>query len=215
MNITLFGASGAIGKIVLEHALTDKENSVTAYVRRPDSLKISFPNLKVVVGELSNQALVQQAVEQSDVVISTLGPALDTSRKIKGTPIANGHETIIHAMQKLSKKRFITLATPTVKSNEDKKQFSTVIPGIMAKLLFPNGYLEMKKIEKLIKESSLDWTVVRIINPNAKHKYNEYEFSFGDKPAKMAVSRENVGEFIYRVATENLYIKKMPIIFNR
>ncbi|WP_245592316.1 NAD(P)-dependent oxidoreductase [Ectobacillus panaciterrae] len=159
MNISIFGASGAIGKIVLEHALSDKENSVTAYVRRPDSLKMSFPNLKVIVGELTNQALVQQAIEQSDVVISTLGPALDTSRKIKGTPIADGHKTIIHAMQKLNKKRFITLATPTVKSNEDKKQFSTVIPGIMAKLLFPNGYLEMKKVEKLIKESSLDWTV--------------------------------------------------------
>ena len=110
MNITIFGASGAIGKIVLEHALSDKENSVTAYVRRPDCLKMSFPNLKVIVGELTNRAQIQQAIEQSDVVISTLGPALDTLRKTKGTPIADGHETIINAMQKLNKKRFITLA---------------------------------------------------------------------------------------------------------
>ena len=52
----------------------------------------------------------------------------------------------------------------------------------------------MKKIEQLIKKSSLDWTVVRIINPNAKHKNNEYRISLGDKPAKMAVSRENIRE---------------------
>ncbi|MHA6481025.1 NAD(P)H-binding protein [Paenibacillus sp. strain BS8-2] len=215
MNITLFGASGAIGKIVLEHALREKSIRVNAFVRRVDTLKVSHPNLKIFVGELTNQVLVQQAIEQSDVVISTLGPALDTSRRRKGTPIADGHETIIYAMQELNKKRFITLATPTVKSDADKSQFSTVIPGIMAKLLFPNGYFEMKKVEKLVKESSLDWTVVRIINPNVKQRNQEYDFSFGDKPAKMGVSRENVGKFMFQVAKENLYSHKMPIIFNR
>ncbi len=213
MNITLFGASGAIGKIVLEQAISDNENTVTAFVRNPDRLKVSIPNLKIVVGELNNQALVQQAIEHADVVISTLGPAL--SRKVKGTPVADGHETIIKAMQKLKKKRLITLATPTLRADEDKKQFTTVFPTIMAKLFLPNGYLEMKKMEKLIKESSLDWTVVRIINPNVKYKNQAYEVSFGDRPAKMAVSRENVGKLMYLVAKENLYIKKMPIIFNR
>lgn len=213
MYITLFGASGAIGKILLEEALKDKDNTVTAYVRNPDRLKTAHPNLKIIVGELDNQALVHQAIEQSDVVISTLGPAL--SRKAKGTPVADGHETIINAMTKFNKKRLITLATPTLQAEEDKKQFSTVLPSIMAKLFLPNGYLEMKKMEKLIKNSPLDWTVVRIINPNIKYQNQDYTFSFGDKPAKMGVSRENVGKFMYRVASENLYIKKMPIIFNR
>jgi putative NADH-flavin reductase len=213
MNITLFGASGAIGKIVLEQALSDKSSNVTAYVRNPDRLKRTHPNLKVIVGELNNQALVHQAIEHSDVVMSTLGPAM--SRKVKGTPVADGHETIVTAMQKFNKKRLITLATPTLQSDEDKKQFSTVFPGIMAKLFLPNGYLEMKKMERLLKGSKLDWTVVRIINPNVKHKNQEYTISFGDEPAKMGVSRENVGKFMYRVAKENLYIKKMPIIFNR
>ncbi|MDF2961876.1 MAG: oxidoreductase [Paenibacillus sp.] len=148
MNITLFGASGAIGKIVLEHALSDEKNTVTAYVRNPDRFKISNPNLKIIVGELNNHAFIHQAIEHSDVVISTLGPAL--SRKVKGTPVADGHETIINEMKKLGKKRIITLATPTLQSDEDKKQFSTVFPGIMAKMFLPNGCLEMKKMEKLL-----------------------------------------------------------------
>ena len=213
MNITLFGASGAIGNFVLEEALKDQDNTVTAYVRNPDRLTMTHLNLNMIVGELDNQALVQEAIKHSDVVISTLGPAL--SRKAKGTPVADGHETMIQAMKKFNKKRLITLATPTMQADEDKKQFSTVIPSIMAKLFLPTGHLEMKKMEKLIKSSSLDWTVVRIINPNVKHHNQEYAYSFGDEPAKMGVSRENVGKFIYRVAKENLYINKMPIIFNR
>ena len=85
---------------------------------------------------------------------------------------------------------------------------------IHGKNLFPNGYREMKKIEQLIKTSSLDWTVVRIINPNVKHKNTDYCISLGDKPVKMSVSRENVGAFIYRIDSENLYIRQMPIVFN-
>lgn len=125
-----------------------------------------------------------------------------------------GHQFIIDAMEKLHKTRLIILATLSVHADEDRKNFSTILPGIMAKILFPNAYRGMKKIEQLVKKSSLEWTVVRIINPNAKHKNNNHHFSLGDKPAKMSVSRENVGAFIYKTAVSNSFIRKMPIVFN-
>ena len=150
MNMTIFGASGAIGQILTNYALKNGD-IVTAYVRRSGSLKQSHKNLKIIVGQLTDQPLVAKAVAEADVVISTLGPALDISRKLKGTPIADGHEVIIKTMETLNKKRFITLATPTIRSEEDQNNFSTVVPGLLAKILFPNGYHEMKKIEQLIK----------------------------------------------------------------
>jgi putative NADH-flavin reductase len=213
MNITLFGANGSIGKIVTKHAL-EHGDIVTTYVRRMDHTTPSHNDVIVVVGDLSNQLLIEKAIEKADVVISTLGPALDMSRENTGTPIADGHERIIHAMEKLNKKRFSTLATPSIHSEEDRKHLWIILPPIMAQLLYPNGYREMKKIEQIIKTSSLDWTVVRIINPNVKHTRFEYHVSLGDKPIKMSVSRENVGAFMYRVASEHLYIKQMPIVFN-
>jgi putative NADH-flavin reductase len=147
MNLTVFGANGAIGKIITNHALNNGD-TVTAYVRRPDSLKQSRNNLKIMVGDLSNRLLIEKAIENADVVISALGPVLDTSRKLKGTPIADGHAFIIHGMEMLGKKRFVTLATPTVHSDEDRKNFITVVSPIMAKIIFPNAYREMKIIEQ-------------------------------------------------------------------
>jgi len=214
MNITIFGANGTIGRIVTGLALANGD-VVTAFVRRPDGKIKLHDNLIVLSGAYSDCLLIEKAIEKADVVISTMGPALDYSRKIKGSPIADAHKIIINSMEKLEKKRFITLATPTVKSNEDKKHLATIIPGIMAKILFPNGYMEMKKIEEMIKISSLDWTVVRIINPNIKHSKNDYDYSFGDRPAKMSVSKENAGSFIYKIAKENLFVKKMPIVYNK
>jgi putative NADH-flavin reductase len=214
MNITIFGASGAIGQLLTQLAL-DNGDFVTAYVRNPQKISLKHPNLSLVQGELSNASTIEKAVAESDVVISTLGPASDMSRKLKGTPIADGHELIIRAMKKLNKKRLITLATPALQSDDDKKNISTILPGVLAKVFLPNGHAEMKKMEGLIKQSSLDWTVVRIINPNVKHKGQSYDYSFGDKSAKLSVSRENIAKLMYSAARDNQLIRKMPIIYNK
>jgi hypothetical protein len=50
------------------------------------------------------------------------------SRKLRGTPVADGHELIIKAMKKFNKKRLITLATPALQSEDDRKNLSTVVP---------------------------------------------------------------------------------------
>ncbi|WAH35962.1 NAD(P)H-binding protein [Alicyclobacillus dauci] len=104
--------------------------------------------------------------------------------------------------------------TPTVKAKEDNRQVSTVLPGIMAKLLFPTGYQEMKSIEQIMKDTTLDWTVVRIVNPNVKHSGQGYSISLGDTKAKMGVSRENVARCMYDIARNNEFIRQMPIVFN-
>ncbi len=213
MNITIFGASGAIGHLLTEIAL-DNGDSVTAYVRNPEKIKLNHSNLRLVTGELSNTSAIETAVKEADVVISTLGPTIDMSRKLKSTPVADGHERIIKAMKKFNKKRLITLATPALQSDDDKKSLSTVLPGILAKIFLPNGYAEMKRIEGIIKHSNLDWTVVRIINPNVKYKGQSYDYSFGDRSAKWSVSRENVAKFMYAAARQSQLIKKMPIIYN-
>ncbi|URN94859.1 MAG: NAD(P)H-binding protein [Candidatus Pristimantibacillus lignocellulolyticus] len=213
MNITIFGASGAIGQLVTQLAL-ENGDFVTAYIRNPKKYSLKHPNLTLVQGELSNTSTIERAVAEADVVISTLGPASDMSRKLKGTPIADGHELIVRAMRKLDKKRLITLATPALQSDDDKKNISTILPGILAKVFLPNGHAEMKKMEGIIKQSNLDWTVVRIINPNVKHKGQSYDYSFGDKSAKLSVSRENVAKFMYSAARDNQLILKMPIIYN-
>ena len=112
-------------------------------------------------------------------------------------------------------KRFITLATPAVKSNDDKKQIATVIPALMPKLFFPPGYYEMKGIEQLVNASKVDWTVVRIINPNVKTDGNGYTVSLGDTKAKMNVSRKNIAQSMYDAILKNEWIGKMPIVFNK
>lgn len=90
MRVTVFGASGKIGSLVVDDLLT-RGHGVTAYVRDPGKLNISHPNLITVVGELSDADRIRQAVRGADAVISALGPSL--KRGAKGVRSLEGLKT--------------------------------------------------------------------------------------------------------------------------
>ncbi|WP_242450825.1 NAD(P)H-binding protein [Priestia endophytica] len=213
MKVTIFGATGQIGQLLVTQAL-QAGYEVTAYSRRPNALNIEHEKLQIIVGDLTDQGKLREAILERDVVVSALGPVLSMKRQVLDLPIAEAHKAIISVMKEYGPKRFITLATPTISAKEDVKQLITQLPSIMAKLLFPTGYAEMKAIEKLIKNSKLDWTVVRIINPNVKTNGNGYSVSLGDTKGKMNVSRYNVAKCMLEATQKDEWVHKMPIVFN-
>lgn len=90
MKVTVFGATGQIGRLVIRDLLASAHD-VTAYVRNPGKLDLSDPHLAMVIGELSDQARILQAVHGADAVISALGPLL--GRGSTGTPVTDGPRT--------------------------------------------------------------------------------------------------------------------------
>lgn len=213
MKITIFGANGQIGQKLVEQAL-QAGYEVTAYTRRPNALKIEHENLQIVVGFLTDRAKLKEVIAGRDAVLSALGPALTMKRQVTDLPIADAHKAIISVMEESGTKRFITLATPSISAKEDVRQFITVFPRIMPKLFSPYGYGEMKAIEHLVKHSKLDWTVVRIINPNVKTNGNGYAVSIGDTKGKMSVSRYHAAKCMLDAIKKDEWIHKMPIVFN-
>src|SRR5215218_4972005 len=85
MKITVFGATGGVGRHVVTQAL-DAGHHITAYLRIPAKLDLTHPNLTVITGELTERDAVQRAVHGADVIISALGPSLD--RKATAMPLA-------------------------------------------------------------------------------------------------------------------------------
>ncbi|WP_339244780.1 NAD(P)H-binding protein [Paenibacillus sp. FSL R10-2796] len=214
MNIIVFGANGKIGQHFIQIALQNGDH-VKAYVRREGALTMQHPNLETIVGSLTDEQQVAAAIQGQDTAVSTLGSPLSMSRKVKDLPITKAHETILHVMEQLHVKRFITLATPTIKSTFDQKQLVTIMPSIMAKQLFPTGYAEMKAIGKLIHQSQVDWTVIRIVNPNTNKDGGGYAISLGDTKGKFTVSLKNAAQCMYDAIRKKEWIGKMPIVFNK
>src|SRR4051812_40519815 len=94
MKIIVFGANGGIGSKVVEQAL-EAGHQVTALVRRPSSITIQHPQLKVVQGDVLKLDTIQPPMAGQDAVISALGVIVNEPTTVYSDGIAN----IMRAMQ--------------------------------------------------------------------------------------------------------------------
>jgi uncharacterized protein YbjT (DUF2867 family) len=86
-QIALLGATGLVGRAVLELALS-RGVSVRALVRRPDALE-PRPGLTVVVGDAADKSAVEETVADAPLVISTLGPRAGESGDVSALATAH------------------------------------------------------------------------------------------------------------------------------
>lgn len=209
MEIIIFGASGGIGRLLVGQAL-NAGYMVKAYVRNPSKLELTHQNLEIIKGELSDFENIRTAIAGVDAVISTLGPPL--KRNYKGWAILDAHINIVKAMEMEGVNRFITIATPSVNFRWDISSIITKMPTVMAKLLFPKAYKEIVMVGNVVSDSSLDWTIVRIIAPNNKPLTGSVKVTFGETKIKWGISRADIAAYLLLQVEDAQQIYSMPII---
>ena len=212
LRITVFGATGNIGRLVIDQLLADG-HTVTAYVRNPAKLTVSHPNLTVVQGQLDDTAAIARAVAGADAVISTLGPSL--RRGAKGSPVADGTRTIINAMQQAGVRRYIGLATPAVADRRDRPTPKGKLLRLMPRLAFPNALTELDGMTDAVTTSGLDWTIARITSPNDKPAKGTTRAGFlGRDSVGSAMTRTDIAAFLTEQLTDTTYLDAAPAISN-
>ena len=209
MRIVIFGATGGIGRHALQHALA-KGHEVVAYARNPNKIKTKHPRLTITKGELTDYEAMRDAIRGCDAVVWTVGVSM--KRHYEGMPALDGHKLLLKAMKETGVKRLVDWGTPSVKFGQDKQSFITVFPSIAAAIFFPKSKKEMIAIGDLLKQSDLDWTLVRFMQPTDKEAIGRVKVSFGDKSIKMAVTRNDIAKFMIDQVESDEYIRSMPII---
>lgn len=208
MVITIFGASGGIGKHAVDYALR-KGYKVRAYLRNPQKLNIQHENLSIIQGELSDYDSVKKVVEGTNAIIWCVGISM---KRHKDRDILEAHKVLLKAMKACQVKRLINWATPSVKFEKDIKSFLTIVPGIGASFMFPDTKKELVEITDLITASDLEWTIVRFLMPTDEPAIQNVKVSFGEKKIKFAIPRANIGAFMVNQVEDSTYIRNMPII---
>ena len=211
MNVIIFGATGGIGRWALKHAL-EKGYNVTAYVRNKQKMVIEDNKLTVIQGEIYDFDKVKSALIGQDAVIWCVG--IPMKNKLVKFESQKGHEILLKAMKETGVKRLIDWGTPSVTFDKDKKSFITIVPGIMAGILFSKAKTEMVNIGEMLKKSGLDWTMVRFLMPQDSTYLGKVKVGFGDVKMNFAISREDIGAFMVDQVESRKYIKSMPIIGN-
>lgn len=163
MNVTVFGATGAIGSLTVAELL-ERGHTVTAYARNRAKVPAAWGDrVRLVVGEVSDTATIDTAVAGADAVVSTLGPSLD--RKATGTPLVEGTANILAAMKRHGVTRYIGQATPAVLDPHEKPTPVTRLIGFMPRTFMRRAYDEILGMSGPVMTSDLEWTIVRFIAP--------------------------------------------------
>jgi uncharacterized protein YbjT (DUF2867 family) len=167
MKLTIFAATGGIGRHLLDQALA-AGHDVTAVVRNPRALPAE---VRVATADLAaaGPADLEPAVAGADAVLSGLGPR---SRADAGVA-SRGTLAIVQAMQATGVRRVVAVsaapvATVASPGRPDPPRHDPGDGLVTRHLMMPllrsalrEVYADLALMEDALRDSGLDWTVVR------------------------------------------------------
>ncbi|MEH7305821.1 NAD(P)-dependent oxidoreductase [Neobacillus drentensis] len=151
MNICLFGATGRVGTIILEHARSN-QHSVLALVRDRRKLTISKDGLHIIEGNVLNETDIANSLMGSDVVISALNTAGTTT-------LSESMPFIIKHMKEQGILRIVTIGTAGILQARSAPHLYR-FQSSESKRKSTRDAEEHLRAYLLLKDSGLDWTVV-------------------------------------------------------
>ncbi len=203
MKVAIFGATGTIGRQLVAQAL-ENGHIVTAFVRTPAKLEITHNNLKFVQGDVLDPMAVEKAVQGQDAVMCVLGAGL------KGTVRSEGTRNIIQAMEKSGVQRLICQSTLGVGDSWHNLNFYWKY--IMFKGLLRQAFADHERQEAYVRQSQLDWTIVRpgAFTDGDLTGHYRHGFSGNDKTTQLKISRADVADYMLKQLTDLAYLHKTP-----
>lgn len=198
MKVTVFGATGTVGKEVVSQAL-EAGHQVTAFTRNASKVSIEHENLDVVEGDVvSDLEQIEAAVAGQDAVIVALGAGA------KGKIRAEGTRNVITAMRSTGVRHLICQST--LGAGDSSAQLN-----LKWWLLFRGplrwAMADHEKQEALVRDSGLDWTIVRPAAFTDGPKTGEYNHGhpIRAKRLSLTVSRADVAHFLLTLLGDPTY----------
>lgn len=213
MKIAVFGATGIVGKAVVNEALK-QGHEVTILTR--DAHKVAFRNekLHIVEGYVSDADTVAKVLAGQDAVIQTLG----IGGKGDGSPtyvVSDANTIILEQMALVGVKRLIAIS---VIGAGDSLAF---LPWIYRKLVLPTAMKwfqavidDKNRMEPLIRKSGLDWTIVRCTTVKERPATGNIRASFDGKGLKFSISSADMATFMVNQLADKTFLYKSPTISN-
>jgi putative NADH-flavin reductase len=218
MLLVIVAATGGIGRHLLEQAVA-AGHDVTAVVRNPKKLSAQAGLARIAAADLAaaDPAVLESAVAAADAVLSGLGP-----RSTSETGIASqGTRAIVGAMQATGVRRLVVVsAAPigTVPSPARPKPpkhdpgdgfFMRHLFSHIARTAFRKHYADLALMEDVVRDSGLDWTIVRPPRLTERPLTGSYRVAYGrNLRGGWSVSRADVAQLMLRVLQHPETIKQ-------
>jgi putative NADH-flavin reductase len=183
---------------------------VTAFARNLSKLAPEQTGLEVVAevveGDALDAAAVEEAVPGHDAVLCAVGAPASDRRTLRTDATRN----IIRAMEAHGLKRLVCLSS--LGFGETRTMLPFVMRYIVVPLFLRHAFADHALQEELVKQSGLDWVIVRAgtLTDGPRTGVYRHGFSEKEKGTRLKISRADVADFMLKQLTSDGYLHQMP-----
>jgi putative NADH-flavin reductase len=206
MKLVIFGATGGTGQALVQQAL-DRGHTVTAFVRKASRMRIKDARLSLALGNVLDYGTVEAAIAGQDAVLSALG---HKQWLIKSSILSRGTRNILAAMTKCGVRRFVCETSLGV--GDSRGRLGILYTFFLIPLLLYYYFRDKELQEQYIKQSALDWVIVRpalLTNGRQTGAVNDGK-NVGSLLFTHSISRADVASFMLSEVKDDRYLRETP-----
>ncbi|MBZ9740876.1 MULTISPECIES: NAD(P)-dependent oxidoreductase [unclassified Mesorhizobium] len=206
-RILLLGATGGTGRLIVGQA-QERGYDVTVLVRSPEKAG-DLQGAKLIVGDARDEEVLRQALKGRDAVISALGTAASPFREV--TLLSSATRTLVTAMKAENVSRLVAITG--LGAGDSAGHGGFLFDNLVFPLLLRKVYADKNRQEAIVRDSGLDWVLVR---PSV----------LNDKPSRETIraltdlsgfhggtiSRANVASFVLDQVRNDTWLHRSPLI---
>jgi putative NADH-flavin reductase len=206
-KILILGATGPTGRLIVAQALA-RGYDVTALVRSPQKLS-DLKGAKLVVGDAREEKTLRQALEGRDAVISALGTPASPFRDV--TLLSTATRALVSAMKPEQVSRLIVITG--IGAGDSLGHGGFLFDRLIFPLLLRNVYADKNRQETIVRDSGLDWIIVRpaILNDKAGGKTIRALTDLSNFHGG-SISRQDVAGFVLDQVQADTWLHRSPLI---
>lgn len=179
MKLTVFGATGGVGREIVRQALASG-HEVTAVVRNPARLAVSGERLIVRRADLSDPEALRGAVAGRDAVLSGLGARTRADAGVASRLT----RSVLAAMEAERVRRLLVVsAAPVGPVPEGQAVLDKAMLAVVGAVL-KDVYADLRVMEADLAASTADWTSVRPPRLTDKEVTGRYRTVVGGTPPR-------------------------------
>ena len=169
MHLAIFGSTGPTGRALVAQAL-DRGHDVTAVARDPAAVEATGARLEVVRADVLDRSSVDGVLNGVDAVLSAIG----THGRQPTTVYSVGAANIRDAMHDAGVQRFIGISALPVTRRTELGPAERWIAVPLLSLFFGETYEDMTRMEQVLRDSDLDFTIMRPPQLTSKRATGKY-----------------------------------------
>jgi len=206
-KILVLGATGPTGRLIVAQALA-RGYDVTALVRSPEKAG-DLKGVKRIVGDARDEKTLREALKGRDAVISALGTPASPFRDV--TLLSAATRALVNAMKAEQVSRLVCITG--IGAGDSAGHGGFLFDRLIFPLILSKVYADKNRQETIVRESGLDWVLVRPSVLNNKPGREETRaltdlsgFHGG------TISRAEVASFVLDQLYQDRWLHQAPLI---